>query len=97
MKALQVAEPGSLQVIEKDEPKQPDANEVRLKMKRMGICGSDMHILHGENPFATYPRIIGHEVAGEVVEVGQDVTTVAPGDKAVIEPIKYCGECYACK
>ncbi|MDQ0298073.1 L-gulonate 5-dehydrogenase [Salibacterium salarium] len=97
MKALQVAEPGGLQVIEKEEPKQPAANEVKLKMKRMGICGSDMHILHGENPFATYPRIIGHEVAGEVVEVGRDVTTVAPGDKAVMEPIKYCGECYACK
>src|SRR5699024_4376138 len=67
------------------------------KVKRVGICGSDMHIYHGTNPLATYPRIVGHEVAGEVIAVGSHVTKLAPGDSVVIEPISYCGECYACR
>ncbi|SDH67099.1 zinc-binding alcohol dehydrogenase family protein [Alteribacillus bidgolensis] len=97
MKAIQVLEPGQLHITETNEPKKPEGKEVRVKVKRMGICGSDMHILHGENPFATYPRIIGHEVAGEVEEIGSDVSSVAAGDKVVLEPIAYCGECYACR
>ncbi len=97
MKAIQVSEPGKLQVIEKDEPAAPGANEIKVKMKRMGICGSDIHILHGENPFATYPRIIGHEAAGEVVEAGTNTAGVGRGDKVVLEPIRYCGQCYPCR
>ena len=56
-----------------------------------------MHIYHGTNPLATYPRIVGHEVTGEIVEIGSSVSKVAVGDRVVIEPIHYCGECYACK
>src|SRR5699024_6803767 len=67
------------------------------KVKRVGICGSDMHIYHGTNPLATYPRIVGHEVAGEVIAVGSHVTKLAPGDSVVVEPIRSCGECYACR
>ena len=65
--------------------------------KRVGICGSDMHIYHGTNPLATLPRVVGHEVAGEVVEIGQGVTGIKVGDHVVIEPISYCGKCYACR
>ncbi|MFC7320040.1 zinc-binding alcohol dehydrogenase family protein [Halobacillus campisalis] len=97
MKAIQVKEPGSLTIVEMDEPTIKDANDVKIRLKAMGICGSDMHILHGENPFATYPRVVGHEVAGEVVEIGDSVTKLSIGDRVVVEPMTYCGECYACK
>lgn len=97
MKAIQVKEPGNLQVVEMEEPEITTSSEVKIRMRAMGICGSDMHILHGENPFASYPRVIGHEVAGEVVEIGEQVTTLNVGDKVVIEPMTSCGECYACR
>ncbi|WP_408007923.1 zinc-binding alcohol dehydrogenase family protein [Pseudalkalibacillus sp. A8] len=97
MKAIQVSEPGDISVVEVEESKLEDSNQVKIRMRAMGICGSDMHILHGENPFATYPRIIGHEVAGEVMEVGDSVSRVAVGDKVVVEPMTSCGACYACR
>ncbi|SFA84570.1 L-gulonate 5-dehydrogenase [Lentibacillus halodurans] len=97
MKALQVAEPHDLRVVEVEEPKITRFDEVKIRMKAMGICGSDMHILHGQNPFASYPRIIGHEVSGEIVEAGESVSELNVGDKVVIEPMTSCGECYACK
>ncbi len=97
MKAIQVSEPGNISVVEVEEPKLEGSNQVKIRMRAMGICGSDMHILHGENPFASYPRIIGHEVAGEVMEVGSSVSKVAVGDKVVVEPMTSCGKCYACR
>ncbi len=97
MKALQVEEPDVLQIIEKEIPQIENKNEVRIKVKAVGICGSDIHIYHGTNPMATYPRVIGHEVVGVVDEVGIDVDKVKVGDRVILEPIEYCGECYACK
>jgi 2-desacetyl-2-hydroxyethyl bacteriochlorophyllide A dehydrogenase len=97
LKALQVQKPHEMKLIEQNEPGSPGRGEVLVKIKRMGICGSDMHILHGENPFAKYPRIIGHEIAGEIVSTGDHVSGLNPEDKVVIEPISSCGECYACK
>lgn len=97
MKAIRVIESGTLKVVEKEEPFIKTKKEVKIRMKAMGICGSDMHILHGKNPFATYPRTLGHEIAGEVMEVGIEVSKVSVGDKVVIEPMYSCGNCYACK
>ncbi|MFS0560786.1 zinc-binding alcohol dehydrogenase family protein [Terribacillus sp. 179-K 1B1 HS] len=97
MKALQVKGPRELAVIEADQPVMKNAQDVLVKVKRVGICGSDMHIYHGTNPLATLPRIVGHEVAGEVVQIGSDVKNVKVGDHVVVEPIRYCGECYACR
>ncbi|SDQ21012.1 zinc-binding alcohol dehydrogenase family protein [Virgibacillus salinus] len=97
MRAIQVKEPHDLRVAEVEEPKLMKSNEVKVRMKAMGICGSDMHILHGQNPFASYPRIIGHEVAGEIEGIGDAVSGLSVGDKVVIEPMTSCGECYACK
>ncbi|WP_448206967.1 Zn-dependent oxidoreductase [Azospirillum sp. sgz302134] len=75
----------------------PVAGEVLLRVHRAGICGSDLHIYHGSNPFAIYPRIIGHEFSGEVEAVGEGVTHVAPGDHVVVDPVVSCGRCYACR
>lgn len=97
MKAVQVKKPMKLDIVEKEIPRLKNTDDVLVKVKRVGICGSDMHIFHGTNPFATYPRVVGHEVAGEVVEVGDNVQKLKKGDHVVIEPINYCGECYACR
>ncbi|PAE27538.1 zinc-binding alcohol dehydrogenase family protein [Oceanobacillus profundus] len=97
MKAIRIPEPHIIEVLDIPVPELEKENEVKVKIKRVGICGSDMHIYHGTNPLATYPRIVGHEVTGEIVEVGSGVSKVSIGDHVVIEPITYCGECYACK
>lgn len=97
MKAIQVSEPGQLNVIETEKPRIENEHEVLVKVHAAGICGSDMHIYHGSNPFTVYPRIIGHEVAGEVAEIGESVHSIKVGDKVSLEPIQSCGECYACK
>ncbi len=75
----------------------PAAGEVLLRVHRAGICGSDLHIYHGSNPFAVYPRVIGHEFSGEVEAVGEGVTHLAPGDHVVVDPVVSCGRCYACR
>ncbi|EGA90904.1 putative oxidoreductase [Planococcus donghaensis MPA1U2] len=97
MKAVQVPEAHKIQIIEQKKPEIQRKNEVLVKVKRVGICGSDMHIYHGTNPLATLPRVVGHEVTGEVIEVGVAVEHLKIGDRVVVEPINYCGECYACK
>lgn len=97
MKAVQVPKAHELRIIEQERPEIRKADDVLVKIKRVGICGSDMHIYHGTNPLATYPRIVGHEVAGEVAAVGSAVKGIQPGDHVVVEPINYCGECYACR
>src|SRR5690625_2853121 len=96
MKAVRIPDAYKIEIIDIPEPEIEHVNHVKIKIKRGGICGSDMHIYHGTNPLATLPRIVGHEVAGEIVEVGSHVQTVAVGDHVVIEPISYCGECDAC-
>lgn len=78
-------------------PSSVGPDEIIMKTKIVGICGSDMHIFHGTNPFATYPRIWGHEFAGEVVKTGDAVTDLQIGDHIVGEPFVNCGTCYACR
>ncbi|RLJ86242.1 zinc-binding alcohol dehydrogenase family protein [Planococcus citreus] len=97
MKAVQVPKAHEMKIIEQDRPQLQNPEDVLVRVKRVGICGSDMHIFHGSNPLATYPRVVGHEVAGEVVETGKDVASLKEGDHVVVEPINYCGECYACR
>ena len=95
MKVIQVNKPGELVIVEKPMPPEPAAAEATVRIKAAGICGSDVHIFHGKNPFATYPRILGHESAGEVTAVG--VTHVKVGDHVAIDNVFSCGECYACR
>src|SRR3954463_4122705 len=96
MLAISVEKPHSLAVVEASSPA-PEQGEVRVRVRRAGICGSDVHILHGSNPFARYPRIIGHEFAGEIESVGPDVSALAVGDRVVVDPVLSCGHCYPCR
>jgi L-gulonate 5-dehydrogenase len=97
MLAISVQSPHHLEVREVSLPEAPAAGEVLVRTVRAGICGSDVHIFHGSNPFARYPRIIGHEFAGTVEAVGAGVENVAPGDRVVVDPVVSCGHCYACR
>ncbi len=73
------------------------ANEILLRVKRIGICGSEIHSYHGEHPATFYPVVQGHEYSAEVVAVGADVTKVKAGDNAVARPQLVCGECAPCR
>lgn len=96
MKAIQVTKPYEISVVDVPMPEIGADNEVRVRIHAAGLCGSDVHIYHGKNIFATYPRIIGHEAAGVVESIGSGVSTLQVGDKVCLEPISYCGTCYAC-
>jgi L-iditol 2-dehydrogenase len=71
-------------------------NEVLIQVKGAGICGSDIHAFHGTHPFRTPPMTLGHEVAGVIVSVGEDVTRLKVGERVTVEPQKFCGQCSAC-
>ncbi|MDR3302603.1 MAG: zinc-binding alcohol dehydrogenase family protein [Spirochaetaceae bacterium] len=97
MKVGIVEKPGVLKIAERDVPQLTGARDVLVQVKRVGICGSDIHIFHGKNPFATYPRIWGHEFTGVVADTGAAVQSVKKGDHVVAEPIISCARCYACR
>lgn len=97
MKVARVEKPGTLVLAEVPFPSQPDPDEIIVKMKAVGICGSDVHVYHGRSAFAAYPRILGHELAGEVYQTGEKVEHLKVGDRVVIDPVNACGECYACR
>ena len=97
MKALVAVEPGKMIIEERVFPTIKKAKDVLIKVKAASICGSDIHLYHGTSPLASYPRVLGHEIVGEIVEVGSDVNLLNIGDKVVVEPIISCGECYACR
>lgn len=73
--------------------------DVRVRNRAVGVCGTDIHIFNGEKGSAdvTPPVVLGHEFAGEVVEIGSAVTTVRVGDRVAIDPNIYCGKCHYCK
>lgn len=95
MKAAVISEPGKVSVESVPDPS-PGPRDVVVAVAGCGICGTDLHILEGE--FApTLPVVPGHEFAGEVVAVGQDVTEVATGDQVAVNPSLHCGECHYCR
>lgn len=87
--------PGAIEFREVPIPK-PGSNEVLIKIMKIGICGSDIHVYHGEHPFTSYPVTQGHEVSGEVAEVGAGVEGFQIGQKVTIQPQVFCGKCYPC-
>lgn len=90
-----MTEPGKIIFRETETPK-PGAGQVLVKIKKIGICGSDIHVYHGTHPFTSYPVTQGHELSAQIVKLGEGVTGLAPGQKVTIEPQVYCGKCYLC-
>ncbi|KAB1436068.1 zinc-binding alcohol dehydrogenase family protein [Candidatus Galacturonibacter soehngenii] len=97
MKGIQIEHPNKLKIIDMNMPVLTKKNNVLIKIKAAGICGSDISIYHGTNAAATYPRVIGHEMVGEVVEIGENVKKLHVGDRVIIDQVTNCGKCYACK
>lgn len=97
MKGVQIVKPEQLRVIEMDVPALDDTNNVLVRIKAAGICGSDVGIYHGTNAAATYPRVIGHEMVGEVVQTAPTAKKVRIGDRVIIDQVKSCGHCWACR
>lgn len=95
MKSVVIERPGELQLQERP-LLSPSAGEVRVKVRYASICGSDVHIWHGHNPFARYPRVIGHEFFGVIDAVGDGVDAARIGERVAVDPVVSCGHCYPC-
>lgn len=97
MKVLRVNTPGSLIIDEDPIPVIEASDDVIIQVQAAGICGSDISIYRGTSPVATYPRVIGHEFAGIVTEVGEGVTDLCVGDHVAVNPVCNCGTCRVCQ
>src|SRR5271157_618049 len=96
MKTIILEEQGRFTLTETAPPSGPGAGEVLVRVLTVGICGTDLHAFEGTQPFFTYPRILGHELAVEVVETGEGAGDFQPGDRCAVNPSMTCGECAAC-
>jgi L-iditol 2-dehydrogenase len=95
MRQFVMTVPGKIEIREVPTPK-IGSDQVLLKIQRIGVCGSDIHVYHGKHPYTSYPVVQGHEVSGEIVEVGSAVVGLKVGAKATFMPQVVCGKCYAC-
>ena len=96
MKYIVCEKPGEFLLKEKDAPVRKE-NEALLQVNKVGICGTDLHAYAGNQAFFTYPRILGHELASEVLEIGENERGIKAGDKVVVMPYVSCGKCIACR
>ena len=97
MRQAIMVSPGIIDYREIPEPSQLKDNEILLRIKKIGICGSDIHVFHGKHPATSYPVVQGHEYSAIVEAVGKKVTKVKPGMKATARPQLICGECGPCR
>ncbi len=95
MKAALISSPGEVEVTDVADPT-PGRRDVVVEVAACGLCGTDLHILHGE--FApSLPLVPGHEFAGQVVATGADVTELRAGDRVAVDPSLFCHECHYCR
>jgi len=95
MHALVCRAPGELALDDRPEPER-GSTDVLVQVRRVGVCGTDFHIFEGSHPFLEYPRVIGHELAGEVLEA-RPGSAFRPGQTVVVNPYLSCGSCLACR
>jgi len=96
MKAVVCRSPGDLVLEDRAGPGAPPSGWARVAVSHVGICGTDYHIFEGKHPFLAYPRIMGHEVSGTIVEKGEGVD-ISVGEPVIINPYLACGKCIACR
>ncbi|MCY4071634.1 MAG: zinc-binding alcohol dehydrogenase family protein [Chloroflexi bacterium] len=99
MKAIVLEEPFQLSLREVAEPAKAGRDEALARVKRVGICGTDLHAFGGNQNFFSYPRIMGHELAVEVLEIGDTDRPLdyTAGDQCCVIPYMNCGACVACR
>lgn len=96
MKALRLKAPGTAVIEEAPEP-EPKSGEALLRVRRVGLCGSDLNSFRGRNPMVSFPRIPGHEIAATIVEIKGDAPSLSPGLDVTVLPYTSCGQCAACR
>jgi len=99
MKTIILEAPGRFVITETEPPGSPGLCEVLVRVHRVGICGTDLHSYKGDQAFLEYPRILGHELAVEIVELGpsEQDHNFRVGDVCTVEPYLNCGHCSACR
>ena len=99
MKAIVLEQPGKLSLQEHSPPGRIGPGDALVKVKRVGVCGTDLHAFGGNQNFFSYPRIMGHELAVEVLDIGATDRQLeyAVGDQCCVIPYLHCGECVACR
>ena len=95
MRSIICTKPGTLETVESPDPT-PTPGHLIVRIRRVGICGTDLHAFKGVQPYFTYPRILGHEIAAEVVDTGGS-HRFRSGDEITIIPYRHCGACHACR
>lgn len=95
MRALLCRNPGKLEIVERPKPALKPG-EARVRLRRAGVCGTDLHIFEGTQPYFEYPRVIGHELSGEIDEAGAG-SSLTPGQPVAVLPYLSCGACVACR
>lgn len=91
-----MTEPGRIEFREVPVP-EPGEGQALIKIMEIGVCGSDIHVYHGEHPFTSYPVTQGHEVSGIIEKLGAGVEGLEAGQKVTIQPQVVCGECWPCR
>lgn len=103
MKTIILEEPGRFRLVEIEPPggvpSGPGVGEALVRVHRVGICGTDLHAFKGDQPFLAYPRILGHELGVEVIDLGPgtEARDLRIGDHCTVEPYLNCGQCSACR
>ena len=95
MRQIILEEPGRFVAAHADPPGRAQ-RQALVRVRRVGVCGTDAHAFEGKQPFFSYPRILGHELAVEVVEAPPNERGIAAGDRCAVEPYLSCGRCHAC-
>lgn len=96
MRTIVLDQPGRLSIADTANPDSPLPGHALVKVLTVGLCGTDLHAFEGTQPFFSYPRILGHELAVEVLAVGDGVVDLKPGDHCAVNPYLTCGNCRAC-
>lgn len=96
MKAIVLEKPGDISVLQRPKP-QPPANEALIKVRSLGVCGTDVNSYGGNSSIVRYPIIPGHEVAGEIVSIEEGDCGLKPGCRVIVDPYIYCGKCISCQ
>jgi L-iditol 2-dehydrogenase len=95
MKRATMTAPGQIEISEASAPT-PGEGQVLLRIQRIGVCGSDIHVFHGKHPYTSYPVVQGHEFSALVEAVGPGVVGIQPGNKVTAMPQVVCGKCPPC-